>query len=178
MRKSRTREFILAGFFIGMGIVLPSIFHLSGINGKIFLPMHIAALISGFFISPVLAFLVGFLTPYLNSMVTGMPPMFPMAAIMSVEIGLYALSIAILSGKMKLNKITSLILSMIIGRIGGGVMVYILASNFGVKMNPILFIKGSIVAGLPGIIIQIILIPIIVSALEKYNQNKSVKFGY
>lgn len=172
---SKTREIILAGLFVAMGIVLPSLFHLTGISGKVFLPMHIPALVAGFFISPPIAFLIGFITPYLNSLVTGMPPLFPMAVIMSFEIGLYSLSASIYSKKTKLNTILSLILAMITGRIGGGLIAYILSTFFGVKIKALMFIKGSILTGLPGIIIQLILIPIIVIALSKYNKKEIIE---
>ncbi|WP_069650069.1 ECF transporter S component [Caloranaerobacter ferrireducens] len=169
---SKTREIVLAGLFIAMGIVLPSLFHLTGISGKVFLPMHIPALIAGFFVSSPTAFIIGFILPYLNSMITGMPPLFPIALIMSFEIGLYGLSVSIFSKKMKLNTIISLILAMITGRIGGGLVAYILSVLFGVKIRALMFVKGSILTGLPGIIIQLIFIPIIVLALSKYSNRE------
>ncbi len=73
---------------------------------------------------------------------------------------------------MKLNTIVCLILAMIVGRIGGGLVAYILSVLFGVKIKALMFIKGSILTGLPGIIIQLIFIPIIVLALNKYSNRE------
>ncbi len=174
MPDKKTKEIILAGLFIAIGVIIPSIFHLTGISGKVFLPMHIPALIAGFFVSPPLAFMVGFVLPYLNSMITGMPPLFPIAIIMSVEIGLYGISVAIYSKRF--NTILTLILAMITGRIGGGLTVFALSQLFGIKLKAITFIKAAIITGLPGIIIQLILIPTIVTAINKhtlFNQNNA-----
>lgn len=57
---------------------------------------------------------------------------------------------------------------MIIGRIGAGLVVYVMTSVFAVQFAPpIAFVIGGISKGIPGIIIQLIFIPIIVKAVEK-----------
>jgi len=174
MAQNKTKQYILTGVFLGMGIILPTFFHYAGINGRIFLPMHIPVLIAGYFISPYLSLVLGVLTPLMNSIFTGMPVLFPMALIMAIEIGVYGLTTALLSQKIKLNKMLTLFSSMVAGRIAAGIMVFVLASSFGVKLKPLIFIKGAIIIGLPGIIIQLIIIPIIVTALEKNMKTKGI----
>lgn len=172
-KKFNTRELILAGVLLALGIVVPMIFHTVGIMGTVFLPMHIPVLIGGLLISPVLALLLGVITPILNSILTGMPPMFPMAVIMMFELGAYGLFSSIATRKLKLNSILALIVSMILGRVVAGVTVFILSSYFGVQLNPIVFAKSGIIAGLPGITIQLILIPSLVYALSRINQSSN-----
>jgi hypothetical protein len=53
------------------------------------------------------------------------------------------------------------------GRIMAGIAVFILTLTMGFKANPLLFVKGSIITGLTGIIIQLILIPILISLIKE-----------
>ena len=141
----------------------------SGIAGNIFLPMHIPVLLGGFLLTPIYALLVGMLTPILNSLLTGMPVLFPIAIIMVFELGVYGLAASYFYRKFKMPVILSLILSMMLGRLVAGVLVYILAMAFStVQMKALPFIQGAITLGLPGIIIQIILIPVIIYAINRY----------
>lgn len=164
MRK--TGNLVRAGLFIGLGIVLPMLFHFTGISGKVLLPMHIPVLLGGFYIEKKYMILVGVLTPLLSSILTGMPPLYPMVPIMILELSTYGFAIAYLKEK-GVNKYLNLILSMIVGRIMAGIAVFILTLMMGFKANPILFVKGSIITGLPGIIIQLILIPILISLIKE-----------
>lgn len=164
----KTKELILSGLLIAVGILLPMIFHSVGMAGKIFLPIHIPVLIGGFLLSPPLAFIVGFITPILSGALTGMPVIFPIAVIMAFELGVYGLIASLMFRK--LTVIPSLIISMISGRLIAGLVVYILAQFFGVKMNAIMYLKGAVVTGLPGIAIQILLLPVLIYGLRTYKK--------
>jgi hypothetical protein len=107
------------------------------------------------------------LTPFLSSILTGMPVTYPMMPIMIVELGTYALIISLLSKK-RINSIyIKLIVAMVSGRVMAGFMVFAMATVMGLKMKPLLFVQGSIITGLPGIIIQLIMIPLVVKVLEQ-----------
>ncbi len=164
-------ELILSSFFIALGIVTPMAFHIFGGAGPIFLPMHIPVLCAGFFLSWPFALAVGLMTPMLSSFLTGMPPVFPMMFIMMLELALYALSISLLKNILK-NIYIKLIISMIIGRIGAGIAVFLLASFFAAKLpSPSIFVYGSILKGMPGILVQLIFIPAIVFSLKKFKPS-------
>ncbi len=168
MKLTKTKELVLSGLLIALGLVLPMAFHLFKAGGPVFLPMHIPVLLGGMILSPVFALLVGVLTPIVSNLLTSMPPLMPMLPIMIVELGLYGLVASILRKKLNLNVFISLIVSMIIGRIGAGLVVYVMTSVFAVQFAPpIAFVIGGISKGIPGIIIQLIFIPIIVKAVEK-----------
>ena len=168
MKFTKTKELVLSGLLIALGLVLPMAFHLFNAGGPVFLPMHIPVLLGGMILSPVFALLVGVLTPIVSNLLTSMPPLMPMLPIMIVELGLYGLVASILRKKLNLNVFISLIISMIIGRIGAGLVVYVMTSVFAVQFAPpIAFVIGGISKGIPGIIIQLIFIPIIVKAVEK-----------
>ena len=99
MKTSNTRNMILSGFFMAIGLLLPSIFHLIGGAGPIFLPMHIPVLIAGFFLPPFYAAFVGLLTPVLSSLLTGMPVLYPILPIMMGELMVYGLIVSWLGKK-------------------------------------------------------------------------------
>ena len=167
-QRDKTRRLVIAGLLLAIGIIIPMIFHSTGIAGTVFLPMHIPVLIGGFLLPPYLALLLGMLTPLINSLVTGMPPLFPMAIIMIFELGIYGFVASIMYRRLKIPSIISLIISMIAGRIMAGLVVFILAAFFGLQMDPILFVIGGVTTGIPGIIIQIILIPSLIHGIVRY----------
>lgn len=168
MKKNSTRQMVSAAMILAMGVLLPMIFHVFGLAGAIFLPMHIPVLIGGFLLTPVMALFLGVLTPLLSSLITGMPVLFPIAIVMIFELSIYGLVFSIMTGKYKLNIIMSLFIAMGLGRISAALSVHIMVLLFGIKMNPFIYIKGAIITGIPGIVIQIILVPMIIKAIKSY----------
>lgn len=164
----KTKKVVLGGFFVGLGVLIPMIFHMVNMGGPVFLPMHIPVLLAGFILGGRYGFLVGLITPIISSVITGMPPMIPILPIMVVELSLYGLISGILFNKVKLNTLLSLVLSMICGRAGGFLTVYIMANILGFKkLNAVMWIKTGLVTGIPGIVIQLILIPTLLHILSK-----------
>lgn len=172
-KMNKTKEIVLSGLLLASGIILPMIFHMFSLTGPIALPMHIPVLIGGFLLSPPLALLLGITTPIISGLLTGMPVMFPMAIIMALELGIYGLTASLAARKFKLSIFPALIISMIAGRIAAGLTVTLLVQLFGLKMNPLIFIQGAIITGIPGIIIQLIFIPALIHAIKSYFQMKS-----
>lgn len=168
--RTKSTNIIISGLMIAIGLIIPTIFHAAGLGGKIFLPMHIPVLLGGFLLPPVYALLVGMVTPIISSLLTGMPPVFPMAIIMMFELGIYGLVASFFYRRLRIPLIVSLILSMIAGRVMAGLVVYILSLAFSIETlgNPIMFIKAGTILAIPGIIIQIILIPVLMYAINKY----------
>ena len=166
-KKFTTKEIVLSG--------LPMLFHMFGMTGPIALPMHIPVLIGGFLLSPQLALLLGIITPVISGLLTGMPIMFPMGIIMAVELGIYGLTASLMTAKLKLPSIPALIISMIAGRVAAGLTVAVLVQLFGIKMNPVMYVKGVIVTGMPGIIIQLVFIPSLIYAINKYFNKAAIK---
>ena len=91
---------------------------------------------------------------------------------MTFELATYGAICGLLYSKLPRKKISvyiSLLTAMIAGRLVWGVARFLCAgldvSAFGLSA----FWAGAITTAIPGIIVQIILIPILVMALEKYN---------
>jgi uncharacterized membrane protein len=167
MKKTKSREIVLSGLFIALGLLVPMAFHAIGGTGPVFLPMHLPVLIGGFILSPLFALMVGVLTPLISSVLTGMPVLMPMAFIMMVELGIYGLAVSLFKEK-GINNVITLISAMIIGRISAGIMVAILVGLIGIRFAPpVTFLIGAVTTGIPGILIQLIFIPILLSAVKK-----------
>lgn len=163
--KRQTRDIILGSLFLALAIIIPYIFHATGISGPIFLPMHIPIIIGGFFLSPMTALMVGALSPLINSLVLGMPVFYPIGVIMTFELMVYGYSISLLRKRMDVYY--TLLIGMILGRLTAGLVVFALQNLFSLKLNYMVYVKGAVVTGLPGILIQLLLVPIIVKALKR-----------
>lgn len=166
--RNYTKRLVIAGLLLAIGVIIPTIFHTTGIPGPVFLPMHIPVLLGGFLLPPHLALLLGMLTPVINSLVTGMPQLFPMGIIMIFELGFYGLVASLLYRRLRLPSILSLILSMIAGRLMSGVVIFVLVAFFAIEIDPMVFIISGITTGLPGIIIQLVLIPTLIYSIVRY----------
>lgn len=164
MTKTATKNLVSAALCIALGILLPVFFHAIGI-GPVFLPMHIPVLLAGFVCGGPYGAVCGIVVPLLSSLFTGMPPIYPTAIGMMFELGTYGL----LSGLLykKFNVYISLIGAMIGGRIVSGVANSILLGMAGKSYGFAAFISGSFVTALPGIIAQIVVIPLLIIALQR-----------
>ncbi len=168
-----TRHLIISAVLIALGVVLPIAFHAVPSAGQVILPMHIPVLIGAFFLPWTWAGAVGFITPLLSTLLTGMPPIapFPTAIMMPFELATYGIIISLLR-KMLVSKekwyspLFALIPAMLAGRIVSGLVFFILLKIYlAVPVTPWAFVTGGIVTGLPGIAIQIVLIPILYHVL-------------
>ncbi len=170
MIRKDSKKIVIAGYMLGFGILLPFITShgLMLLPGNVFLPMHIPVLLCSFFCGPIYGGICGFLLPYLNSLITGMPAIFPNGIVMSFELMTYGIMCSVMyklfGGSKKLCTIyPSLIVSMIMGRVVYGIVAAILFFTFpgGKKLSVI----GAILTGIPGILIQLLLVPYIVRSL-------------
>jgi LytS/YehU family sensor histidine kinase len=113
---------------------------------------------------------VGFIAPLLRSVLFGMPPMVPGAVAMAFELAVYGGMAGFLHQKLPGNKATTyavLLISMIAGRIVWGAVRVIIAGLSGSTFTWALFLAGAITNAIPGILLQLVLIPILVIALER-----------
>ncbi len=182
IKKRSTRHLIISGVLIAIGVILPIVFHSIPNAGKILLPMHIPVLIGAFFLPWTWAGAVGLLTPILSTLLTGMPPIAPVpsAIMMPFELATYAIVISLLRKRVvKKDKwyspLLALIPAMVLGRAVSGLVFFLLQKIYlAVPITPWAFIAGGIVSGIPGIAIQIVLIPILyhvlIRNLKWYNE--------
>lgn len=165
MNQKAIRRLVLSALFLALGLVLPSAFHLVG-AGPVFLPMHIPVLLCGCVCGWQYGAVVGFLAPLLSSF-TGMPPLFPTAFAMMFELSAYGFLTGLLYRDRKCNVYLSLICAMLGGRLVSGVANAVLLGAAGKAYGLSAFVAASFVTALPGIILQMILVPLVVLALER-----------
>ncbi|MBO3445105.1 ECF transporter S component [Clostridium sp. CCUG 7971] len=162
----KSKKIVLSGIFIALGIILPMIFHTVNMAGPIFLPMNIPVLIGGFLLGPIYGGLVGLITPILSGLMTGMPPIVPMMPIMAFELCAYGIITGFLFNKTK-NTYISLIGAMIGGRLFAMVGAFLVSITIAPQVNPVIFIFGNLAQAIPGMLIQIVFIPILVKFMTK-----------
>lgn len=166
----QTRKLVLSAFFLALGIVLPFLTGQIPQVGKMLLPMHIPVLLCGFICGWQYGLAVGFVTPLLRGAMFGMPVLMPSGAGMAVELAVYGLITGILYAKLpkKVPYIyVSLLGAMIVGRIAWGIVSIALYGMMGNQFSVDLFMAGAFLNAIPGIILQIILVPAIIIALKK-----------
>lgn len=114
---------------------------------------------------------VGFIAPLLRSVLTGgYPPMFPTAIAMAFEMAAYGFVSGVLSHHrlpLTLKGIyISLLSAMVCGRVVWGVVMAIITLG-GDGFTFAAFIAGAFTNAIPGIILQLIAVPVLVLALQK-----------
>lgn len=167
--RSTSRTVVYTGLFLALGILLPQLFHFLPVPdvGKVLLPMHIPAILAGYLLESRSGMIVGFLSPVISCMLFQMPPVLTMP-IMAAEIMCYG-AVAGLAGKKIKSTYLGLIIVMICGRIASGLMYVIMINLFGISGLNLQMFFLSISAGVPGMILQLVLIPPMVRLLRKVN---------
>lgn len=158
---------------MAVGVLLPYFTsHMFGMPGTILLPMHIPVLLIGIICGPTYGAVCGIIIPILNMMLTGMPTVYPMLPIMTGELMAYGLISGLIykkSGRIYL----SMVPAMVCGRVIYGLIFAVLTLASGQLQA--LSVTSAFVQGLPGIVIQLIIIPIIVKAVFYSRQNSKYK---
>ncbi len=162
--KISTQQITLTSLFIALCVIVPFLFHLLGL-GAMFLPMFVPILLAGFFINFPTAILVGLLGPLASALATGMPPLFPTGVSMIAE-GTVAAGVAsFLFQSKKFSLWLSLPLAIVVERITRVIVIYLIFPLFGLPAREWSIIE--ITFTLPGIALQLFLIPLVLFMLWK-----------
>ena len=171
MIKTKTQKMALTGMLMGVGILLPlATAHGLGLPGTVLLPMHIPVLICGLLCGPFYGAVCGLLLPILNCVLTGMPVAYPMLPIMAMELLTYGLVSGLMLHKTPLARwkfgvYPAMLIAMICGRVAYGLTFQLLLVISG--QIKALTVWAAIATGLPGIVVQLLLIPAIVLAVRR-----------
>ena len=163
------KKIVITALLIAVGIVLPLAFHPVSNAGRIFLPMHIPVLLCGIVCGIPYGFACGIITPLLSSLFTGMPPVAILPS-MLCELAAYGTVSALFMRYVRLKNLyvniyIALIGAMLFGRIFYGILNALIfsAGEYSVQI----WLTAAFVTALPGVVIQIIVIPAVVIALQK-----------
>ena len=167
----RIKKFILAGMLLGLGMVLPFLTLQMKEIGDSLLPMHLPVMLCGIFCGWKYGLFCGLMLPFLRAVFFGMPPVYPNAVWMALELAGYGFTVAILYNKVFKRRFwciyPSLAISMILGRIVWGISKTILLGLAGHAFTFGMFLTQGFVDAIPGIILQLILIPFFAKIEEK-----------
>ena len=168
MKLSYAKKLVYTAVCSALCVVLPMAFHAIQNAGSIFLPMHIPVLLCGLMCGWPFGFICGLLGPLLSSLLTGMPPA-AMLPSMIIECAAYGcitgLVIQYVRTKHPVADLyISMVTAMVLGRVFAG-----LAKSFIFSPGtaPFAWVTTSLVTGIPGIVIQLILIPLVVVSLTR-----------
>ena len=171
-KQNPTLKLALSAMFLALAFVIPFLTGQIPQIGSMLCPMHIPVILCGYVCGAPWGFAVGAVVPLLRSVTLGMPPFFPTALAMAFELAVYGLMTGLLYRvlpKKKINIYISLILSMIVGRFVWGVVQFCCMGFDVTKFGLSAFWAGAVVNAVPGIVLQLIFIPLIIAVLEKTN---------
>lgn len=171
MKHQVIKNMILAAIFMAVGLVLPFLTGQIPQFGNMLLPMHLPVLLCGLICGWQYGTVIGFILPLLRFMLFGMPAIFPTGIAMAFELAVYGLVIGYLYSHSKWKCVfslyRSLLAAMVLGRIAWGTVRVLLTGVAGEAFTWQLFMAGGFINAIPGIILQLILIPGIMIALNR-----------
>ena len=159
----------LAALFLALAYVMPFLTGQIPEIGSMLCPMHLPVLLCGFICGWPWGLVVGLIAPIFRSLTLGMPPIFPTAVCMAFELAAYGIVAGLMHKLLPKKKpfiYCSLITAMIVGRLVWGVAMYVCMGIRGGSFTLSAFLSGAIVNAVPGIIVQIVLIPLLVMVLD------------
>ena len=164
-----TRKMIFTALFIAFGVILPVAFHSVPEAGKVFLPMHLPVLLCGILCGFPYGLACGIITPLLASLVNGRPQG-AMLLSMLCELATYGGVAGVLMHLVRTKNTyvriyTALIGAMLAGRIVYGILNGLLFQVGDYSMQG--WLASSFVTALPGIAIQLVLIPVLLFAFDR-----------
>ena len=172
-RQSKAYGVSVAGLMVTIGLILPfATAHAFGMPGTILLPMHIPILLCGLLCGEKYGAACGLVTPILSSILTGMPPVFPMLPIMIVQLTALGFFGGLMYKRFKLPLYPSLIIAMSAGWVLYGLMfsTLVFAAGTGIRA---LTVSAALTTGIPGLIIQLTIVPALIGSIGHLHKNKT-----
>ena len=169
MNREMILKMVLAAMFITIGLLLPYLTLNNFLLGQVLLLMHIPVLLSGVLVGPRYGLIVGLLLPITRSLLIGSPPMWPIAVAMTFELATYGLIIGLLYNKLPKSipfLVVSLIGAMLAGRVVWAAAMVTISGLSDVYFSFAAFTTGAFVNAIPGIILQLIIVPVIILAFK------------
>lgn len=182
--KNSIKNLTLAAMFLALCMVMPFLTGQIPQIGSMLLPMHLPVLLCGLICGWKYGLAVGAIAPIMRSLIFGMPPMFPSAITMAFELATYGFVIGWLFAHAKWQCIKSLyrcmIVAMLAGRLVWGIVSAVVMGVWGEGFTFAAFLAGAFTNAIPGIILQLLLVPAIMLLLHKthlvpFKNHKAVK---
>ena len=167
----KLRKMTLAALFLALAYVMPFLTGQIPEIGSMLCPMHIPVLLCGFFCGWHWGLLVGLTAPLMRAVTLGMPPLFPVATAMAFELAAYGAVCGVMHRLLPRKKpytYCSLLLAMVAGRLVWGCAMFVCMGLKGGSFGFSAFLAGAVTNAVPGIVLQLLLVPPVVMLLERY----------
>lgn len=165
-----TYKLVLSALFLDIGLLLPFLTGQIPQIGNLLLPMHLPVFLCAFICGWQYGAAVGLIVPILRSMVFSRPLFYPTALGMAVELAVYGLVAGLIYNKFKQKNVKAiygaLIPAMLIGRMAWGMTQVVLWGAVNDQFTWKIFVAEAFVNAIPGIVLQLVLIPAIMSLLH------------
>ncbi len=168
MNLSSIKRLTLTALCVALCVVVPMAFHVIPNAGAVMLPMHIPVLLCGLVCGWQYGLLCGIVGPLVSSILTAMPPAAMLPGMM-VECGMYGCVGGLMiervrTGSLYTDLYICLPVAMLAGRVISGIVKALILTP-GLSFTA--WATASFVTALPGISIQLILLPTLVVALTR-----------
>ncbi len=171
MKNEKLKIVLIASMLFCIGLVLPLLTGQIPQIGNMLLPMHIPVFLCGLICGWQYGGVVGFTLPLVRSLIFSTPVLFPTAIAMAFELATYGILSGLIYKHSRWHCIKSLYLclglSMVGGRIVWSIVQTVLLGFSEDSFTFALFITNGFINAIPGIILQLILIPAVMLAVKK-----------
>lgn len=169
-KMSSVKQACITAVCIALCYVLPMSFHALGL-GSVFLPMHIPVLLCGMVCGGGYGLFCGITGPVLSCVLSGMPTATGLIS-MVPELVIYGLVSGLVMKHLRTKNLyadlyIALTAAMLLGRVAGGVASACFYMGTGEAFSITIWAASYFVSTLPGIVSQLILIPILIITLMK-----------
>ncbi len=163
---SYSQFIVRTALFLALAVILPIAFHQFGLAGRLFSPMHMPVLLAGFIGGAASGVVVGLIGPLMSFIITGMPPAYAVP-LMSIELIFYGIAAGLTYRQYKLNIYLALVISLLMGRLGFALGLIVMGRFISLPYGVETYLKIAFITTLPGIFIQLAMIPPIVIAMRR-----------
>jgi len=160
IKLSTLKLFMVIAVFTALSLALPWFCHQFNLAGPTFLPMHFFVLVAGLLFGWRVGLATGFLTPLVSFATSGMP-LVSLLPTITLEVMAYGFFAGYLRER-KMDLWLTLILALVFGKI-----VLFFSAWTLMPVNPVNYLFSAVKTGLPGILIQLALLPLVAAAIQK-----------
>ncbi|MBO5040901.1 MAG: ECF transporter S component [Clostridia bacterium] len=174
-KRNNLLKMIFAALFLALAYVMPFLTGQIPKLGSMLCPMHVPILLCGFICGWQWGLVIGLIAPLMRSLTLGMPPLFPVAVCMAAELAAYGAFSGLMHRALPKKKpyiYCSLLLAMVVGRLIWGAAMFACIGMNGGSFTLSAFLSGAVINAVPGIIVQIVLVPILVMLLERVTEKE------
>ena len=171
----KVNKLVYASLLLALALALPFLTVQIPQIGAMLTPMHFPVLLCGYLCGWQWGMVVGFAAPLLRSVLFGMPVMYPMAVCMALELATYAAVSGILYLSLPRKRCflyLSLAVAMISGRLVWGLTRFLCAGLDADAFGLSAFWAGAVGMSIPGILLQLVIVPVLVTVAEKYLKQR------